>query len=302
MNLINPSVEIIPQKPGLQGIYEQIELAARTCYKSEDAIKYDEEGNSLTAKDFVDKIVNVYKHRSVAEHGTVYLKVPMSIVTNSLAESVWEMLNNNKWTKHDCDSNYYYYTTNYRVLLENDALDILEYLCEPTEYHERRVTVRTKCPISVSREWNRHRSLSISEQSTRYCNYSKDKFGNQITFCIPTTLNIKPKPVQGIDNYVEYIGKSLPIDATQEDAAKLSSFLWVLRNSEAMYLNLIKLGWNPQQAREVLTLCTATEVVYTGFISDWKHFFELRTVPNAHPDIAKLATDLQKQFKKQGLI
>jgi thymidylate synthase ThyX len=77
MKLINSSVEIIPQKPGLQGILENIELAARVCYKSESCIKYDEEGNSLTAKDFVDKIVNVYKHQSVAEHGTVYLKIPI---------------------------------------------------------------------------------------------------------------------------------------------------------------------------------------------------------------------------------
>jgi thymidylate synthase (FAD) len=366
MILINPSVEILPQKSGLQGIYEQIEVAARTCYKSENCIKYEytlegktykgddeytfmpghpetpvpfgsckdtiehlydinpsifSDRTSLTAKDFVDKIVNVYKHQSVAEHGTIYLKVPMSIVTNALAESVWEMLNNNKWTKHDCDSNYYYYTTNYRVLLENDALDVLEYLCEPTEYHERRVTVRTKCPISVSREWNRHRELcktseeevqyfGISEQSTRYCNYSKDKFSNQLTFCIPYWLNLPEGKAYWHDICYrvgctdEGFGETvLPNNPKFEhDCYLVENFLKRIDFSEEGYMDLIKTGCTAQEARELLPLCTATEVVYTGFISDWKHFFGLRAAPNAHPDIKKLAVNLQQQFKSQHLI
>jgi thymidylate synthase (FAD) len=285
MKLIKPSVEILPQKPGLQGIFEQIEIAGRTCYKSDNLIKYDEEGNSLTAKDFVDRIVNVKKHTSIAEHGTVYLKVPMNVVTNSLVESVWEMLNNNKYTKHDCDSNYYYYTLNYRVLLENNALGVLEYLCEPTENHERRVTVRVKCPISVSREWNRHRTFSISEQSTRYCNYSKEKFGNQITFC-------KPYWVQVIEDNND--------NKLYEDS--INWFYNTIDYAEDAYLTMIDNGLKPQEAREVLPLCTATEIVYTGFISDWKHFFNLRTASNAHPDIKALALDLQEQFKNKSLI
>jgi thymidylate synthase (FAD) len=304
MKLINPSVEIIPQKSGLQGIYEQIELAARTCYKSESNIKYDEEGNSLTAKDFVDKIVNVYKHRSVAEHGTVYLKIE---INNRLPiEQFSKLMRLESFYRTDKYSRilsveteyfqYYYVTTNYRVLLESNRLDDLQYLCEPTEYHKKRVTVRVKCPISVSREWNRHKDLcktseeevqyfGISEQSTRYCNYSKEKFGNQITFC-------KPYWIQAIEDNND--------NKLYEDS--VNWFYNTIDYAEDAYLTMIDNGLKPQEAREVLPLCTATEVVYTGFVSDWKHFFELRTAENAHPDIRKLAIELQEQFKQQGLI
>jgi thymidylate synthase (FAD) len=84
---------------------------------------------------------------------------------------------------------------------------------------------------------------------------------------------------------------------------KSKKFLAHLLMSEVDYLEYTtEEGLKPQEAREILPLCTATEVVYTGFVSDWKHFFELRTAPNAHPDIRKLALDLQEQFKQQGLI
>jgi thymidylate synthase (FAD) len=290
MKLINSSVKIVDQKPGLQGIYEQIELGARVCYKSEGCIKYDEEGNSLTAKDFVDKITKVYKHESVASHGTVYLKVPMNIVINSLAESEWDLLSHNHWTKYTCDSEFYYYTTNYRVLLENKLLDVLKYLCEPTKWHERRVSVKVICPISVSREWNRHTSIAPSEQSTRYCNYSKDKFDNQLTFCIPYWLKDELQPVSDY-KYLVSDSDNIP-----------DNFLWMCYNAEVAYNSLLEDGFKPQEAREVLPLCTATEVMYTAFVSDWKKFFKLRTADNAHPDIRKLATTLQLMFQARKLI
>jgi thymidylate synthase (FAD) len=289
MKLINSSVEIIPQKPGLQGIYEQIELAARNCYKSEDCIKYDEEGNSLTAKDFVNKIVNVYKHQSVAEHGTVYLKVygNKSIANaymNNPYSKVVEKLEYedlmNAYGKHT-----YYITTNYRTILENQWENDLQYLCEPTEYHEKRVTVRVKCPISVSREWNRHRTLSVSEQSSRYCNYSKDKFNNEIIFCKP-----------------EWLIKLNSKGYTENNRDSIHRFMYFLETAENSYMYLLDKGLKPQEAREILPLCTATEVVYTGFVSDWKAFFKLRTAENAHPDIRKLAIELEEQFKQKDLI
>jgi thymidylate synthase (FAD) len=285
MKLIKPSVEIIPQKPGLLGIYEQIELAARNCYKSEDAIKYDEEGNSLTAKDFVDKIVNVYKHRSVAEQGTIYLKVPMNIVTNALAESEWDILSHNHWTKYTCDSNFYYYTANYRVILENELLDVLKYLCEPTEYHEKRVTVRFICSRGVSHELVRHRAMSFSQESTRYCNYSKGKFNNELTF-------IKP----------EWLIKLNSDGYSEKNRDSIRNFLYTLETIELSYMYLLEKDLKSQDAREVLPNALKTEVVVTGFVSDWKHFFELRTAGNAHPDIRALALNLQEQFKQMMFI
>jgi thymidylate synthase (FAD) len=299
MRLIKSSVELLPQKPGIQGILEQIELAARTCYKSENNIKYDEEGNSLTAKDFVDRIVNVKKHGSIAEHGTIYLKVRWGRkIANFYYEDKYSQVNA-VMEYEDYINAYgvktYYITTNYRVILEGHREDDLQYMCEPTEHHAKRVTVRVKCPISVSREWNRHRTLSVSEQSSRYCNYSKDKFDNQVTFCIPYWI----KEIKEGEYKVNHEFPSM----WELDYCTEASWFHNLQNCENNYIYLTKDHFcKPQEAREVLPLCTATEVIYTGFMDDWKHFFELRCSENAHPDIRKLAIELQQQFKDKQLI
>jgi thymidylate synthase (FAD) len=277
MKLIKPSVEIIPQKSGLQGMYEHIEKAGRVCYKSENLIKYDDFGNSITARDFVDRIVNVKKHGSIAEHGTVYLKIRGDRkVADVYYGDPYSRVNAHKDYEDFVNvygKNTYYITTNYRVILERHREEDLQYICEPTEYHDKRITVRVICPISVSREWNRHRAFSVSEKSTRYCNYSKDKFNNELTFC-------KPHWMQNIDIH--------------EDAVK-----WLLQSTEEAedaYLSIIDDGFKPQEAREVLPLCTATEVIYTGYTDDWEKFFDLRCANTAHPDIRNLATQLRNMI------
>jgi thymidylate synthase (FAD) len=277
MKLIKPSVEIIPQKSGLQGMYEHIEKAGRVCYKSENLIKYDDFGNSVTARDFVDRVVNVKKHGSIAEHGTVYLKIRGDRkVADVYYGDPYSRVNAHKDYEDFVNvygKNTYYITTNYRVILERHREEDLQYICEPTEYHDKRITVRVICPISVSREWNRHRAFSVSEKSTRYCNYSKDKFNNELTFC-------KPYWMQDID--------------IREDAVK-----WLLQSTEEAedaYLSIIDDGFKPQEAREVLPLCTATEVIYTGYTDDWEKFFDLRCANTAHPDIRNLATELRNMI------
>ena len=137
MKLINPSFEIYEQGPGLESIYEQIELAGRTCYKSKRP-----EGQ--TAKDFVDRMI-ASKHYAMLEHGTVYLKIKSTIITNELLRTedfkAISEYKRNPYSKVVDTGGYAYITTNMRVLQENDWLNDLKYLCEPTEYHERRVTV-----------------------------------------------------------------------------------------------------------------------------------------------------------------
>lgn len=154
MKLIKPSFEIYEQGPGLEGIYEAIERAGRTCYKSKRP-----EGQ--TAKDFVDRMI-ASQHYAMLEHGTVYLKIPFSPSTNKYS--------NNPYSKNIivglepvC-----YITTNYRVLVENRWLNDLKYLCEPTEFHEKRVTVRFTTDRGVSHEFVRHRVFSFAQESTRY--------------------------------------------------------------------------------------------------------------------------------------
>lgn len=280
MKLIRSNFEIVPQAPGLEGLYKQIEIGARNCYKSEDKI----------TDDSAEKMVEFLKNRghySPLEHGTVYLAIPFKYDSAPhTADHAYEYITN-KYSKVNVDKDTLYVTTNYRVLVENGWLEDLKYLCKPTEYHEKRVSVMVTCPIGISREFNRHRTLSVSEQSTRYCNYSKDKFGVEITFVIPEwATNLTP----------EY--KSL--DYSGLDHNELV-FLDSLAHAERSYMTMIRDGAKPQEARDVLPLATATTVMYTGFVSDWKHFFELRTSAGAHPDARAIAIPLKEKFKDLGL-
>lgn len=273
MRLIKPSYSIIEQPPGLEGVYKMIEIAGRTCYKSENNITED------SAKAFVDRMIKS-GHGAMLEHGTVYLDILWNVTSAAFSLQLkLKVLNydNNKYSKVVDVGNHSYITTNLRVLVENGWLDDLQYICEPTEYHEKRVTVKFICPISISREFNRHRANSIAEQSTRYCNYSKDKFNNEITF-------IKPYWYDDVDSYTK------------------NEFDKGLQYAEGYYMFLIDKGMKAQEAREILPLCTATELVHTAFVEDWEHFFFLRDAAPAHPQARELAEPLHKEFIERGLI
>ena len=160
MKLIKSNYEILEQKPGLEGIYEMIETAGRTCYRSQRP-----EGQ--TAKDFVDRMIKS-QHYAMLEHGTVYLKVPSEVVNEGFQfETDWNTLCFNPYTRYNMDCDYYYYTTNYRVIIEHDLQEVLKYLCEPTEFHEKRVTIRFTTDRGVSHEFVRHRVFSFAQESTR---------------------------------------------------------------------------------------------------------------------------------------
>lgn len=265
MKLIESKVEVIEQQPGLEGVYKQIELAGRTCYKSEDKITED------SAKEFVDRMIKS-KHGAMLEHGTVYLEIAEE---DDDAGAVI-FFENNKYSKsvyHE-GLGYYYVTTNMRVLVENGRLDWLRrYQCEPTEYHEKRITARFTCDRGVSHEIVRHRVMSFAQESTRYCNYGKDKFGNELTFIKPHNESVLTGPLEAN-----------------------STFVTAMMQAEQNYLDMLDEGFKPQIARQVLPHALKTEVVVTGFESDWEHFFELRTAGAAHPDMRKLALELQEKL------
>lgn len=163
MKLIEAYTEIIPQASGLEGIYKQIEIAARNCYKSEAFIK---EGS---AEKMVDALIK-RGHGSPLEHGTVYLKIshtsPVADINYMNSMNSIMRYKRNKYSKvtdktEDHFHHDVYITTNYRVLIENEWLDDLKYLCEPTEYHEKRYTVRFVCSRSIANETVRHRSIKL---------------------------------------------------------------------------------------------------------------------------------------------
>lgn len=303
MKLIKPSFKIWNQPAGLEGVYKQIEKVGRVCYKSEDKMTED------SAKPFVERMTKS-GHGAMLEHGTVYLKVTnkgLSLdnydknqVENKYISNPYSKVIFGKYPKYNSyeekleATQEVYITTNYRVLVENGWLDDLKYLCEPTEFHAKRITVHFVCDRGVSHEFVRHRVMSFAQESTRYCNYSKDKFGNELTFIEPCWLE----------------------DYNYKDNTYNQLFIDSLRFAEAHYLDLLKKWddkipdkryktgfrnnpWTPQQARAVLPNALKTELVMTGFASDWNHFFDLRargTTGAPHPQAKELAEPLMKEF------
>lgn len=295
MRIIKPSFEILDQEIGLEGIYKQIERAGRVCYKSEDKI------TETSAKDFVDRMVNS-GHGAMLEHGTVYLKVPNSVVDEGFQFGTnWRTLCLNPYTRYINDGDYYYYTTNYRVIIEHDLQGVLEYLCEPTEYHVKRITVRFTTDRGVSHEFVRHRVFSFAQESTRYCNYSKDKFGNEIIYILPSWVDMKQLGEQNSQELLIQMGSLNNPTYSQEDLNELY-FLFGLASSEIQYFNLIGKGWIAQQARAVLPNSLKTELVMTGFVSDWEHFFKLRDAGSAHPQARELAHPLHMEFLRRNYL
>ena len=232
------------------------------------------------------------KHYAMLEHGTVYLSIGCYYreVTSQGDETyypVCEVTNYeaNPYSKVNYWNGIAYITTNYRVLVENDWLNNLKYLCEPTEFHEKRVTVRFTTSNSIMREFTRHRVFSFAVESTRYCNYSKDKFNNELTFIQPFWVKE---------------------EMSLEEASRYVLFRGLLEDAETTYLNMIKSGMKPQEAREVLPLATKCDMVMTGFISNWEHLCRLRSsfaeTGQPHPDMKALVDPLLEEFVSRGYL
>ena len=144
MKLIKASFLIKEQEETLEGVYKQIEWAGRHCYKSEDKI------TDTSAKEFVERMIKS-GHGAMLEHGTVYLTHPIEHIGSDAYQGIGNKYRDNKYSKVNYDNwGTRYITTNYRVLVENNWLDDLQYLCEPTEYHEKRTTVRFICDRGVT--------------------------------------------------------------------------------------------------------------------------------------------------------
>lgn len=165
-------------------------------------------------------------------------------------------------------------------------------------------------------EFVRHRVFSFAQESTRYCNYSKDKFGNELTFIIPEWLDIEEGHYKYDYSFVDQ--KWMGPNNTEVSYQWLDTnghvwypntdehlFLKSLSDSEEIYFKLLEQGWKPQQARAVLPNALKTELVMTGFVSDWEHFFSLRalgTTGAPHPQAKELAEPLMKEFERRGLL
>ena len=289
MKLIESKVEIIEQEPGLEGVYKNIEKAGRLCYKSEDKIC---EGS---AEKMVENLMK-RGHGSPLEHGTVYLTLKWWQIGKKLKYVF------NKYSKI---RKFKYATTNYRVLVENGWLDDLQYLCEPTEYHEKRVSAKFILSRSIANEFIRHRTISPCQESQRYCNYNLGKFGSEITFVIPEWVKDRINETASYNNNDDLA--RIPYANAVFDSRMLSDkaiSIWLndLTTTESDYLDLVNENLKPEEARSVLNNDCKTELMLTGFTSDWEHFLFLRTAKAAHPDARILANNLRWLLESNSLI
>lgn len=289
MKIIKPAFEIIePTGYTIDDIYKSIELAGRCSHKSEDKI------TETSAKDFVGRMLNM-KHLATCEFGTVYL------YAHSMYDLDIEKYRQNPYSKAIWNNNGHYISTNYRVLVENNWLDDLKYLCKPTEYHHKRYTVKFICDRGILAEFTRHRVFSFMAESSRYNNYSKNKFNNELTFIQPnwveSTIDLTTHRIY------DYLYNETYTDNT---ISPQDRFIMGLQIAESMYLKLVRDGWKAEQARNILPLALKTELYMCGYAEDWEKFFLLRAKKLAtgkpHPQASELVTPLYEEFVARGYI
>lgn len=197
MRIIEPYVVIETPLDGDQ-ILQNIERAARTCYKSEGKATCD------SAPGFVRRLLHQLHHESTIEHEVI--------------------------------------------------------------------TVRFVTDRGVTHEIVRHRLAAFSQESTRYCNYSDNKFGNEVTFIRP------------------------PVSFWHDDL-KYATWQRAMQAAEHAYLALLDAGAKPQEARSVLPNSLKTEIVMTANLREWRHVFKLRTATAAHPQMRQVMQPLLKRLQ-----
>lgn len=330
IKVVNPNVEVWKQEGyDLENIFKHIARCARVCYqstlKNKDENAYDFlvrtifKGHDflgfskINVKDRFERILaqNAYGdvdltslHLSCCEHATVHLKFPTFIP--SAFDRCVNVYSHNKYSRSKNNNGYVYVTTNLRVIIENYAADTLDYIDETPNcpYYIPRPTVCFITDIGASRELNRHRVNSVSEESTRYCAYDKGKFGNGITVAkLPWIPDVDPEDEghdysEGFFNDNEVFDNNVIEEQYTDNWTAVDWFFYGLQVCDLVYRKTRELGWTAQQAREILPLNTKTQVVHTAFVDDWEHWIALRSNQvsgKVHPMMGELAKQLIQQ-------
>lgn len=271
MKIVKSSSSLLIQGPGISGLYKHLEIVGRISHRSEFT------GNS---KEFIEKLKKL-GHWAVFDLGTVYLKIPVTkyfkfrrVIKSPYTKTKWVGLS-------------IYITTNYRVILKNRLEnDIEKFWCDPCKYHHLRVTSRFICSRNIANEIVRHRAFSFIQESTRYVNYSRLKYGAGLEFIEP-----------------EWMKES-------SNTAPKERRLKVWENCESEYMKDIEDGLVPGDARGGLSGDLKTELYMCGYLEDYYDeaevgstekigFFTLRSSKQCHPDLRKLSIDLDKQIREK---
>lgn len=321
MKIIKPSIEIMRHGMETEIITpeQHIEKVGRTCYKSEDKI------TPTSAAKFVGGLVK-RGHEAMIEHFSPIFKVEEDVYAEFLndyeiMQHVVSEVNPKQYlrpfirfsdVRTETDSRYivsgnmrawrdyakacvedfgyipkYMYglvhkfevffpefidmvPENYEDKMSQIAVTDLVGDFEHTMHHD--ITVKFICDRGVSHNIVRHRTASFAQESTRYCNYSLGKFGGEITVIAPSWCD--------------------------EDSIQYSSWKSGCTMAEVAYFDLINDGCSPQEARSVLPNSLKTEVIMTGNLDCWEHFFHLRCASDAHPDIQVVAKMVRDEFIK----
>lgn len=330
IKVVKPSVELWKQDGyDLDSIFKHIARCARVCYQStpknkdENAydflvrtifkghdflnyskINYNDQLERILAQNSYGELDLTSLHLSCCEHATVHLKFPTFIPS---AAAMWEnVYSHNKYSRSNNHNGYIYVTTNLRVIIENYAVNTLDFVDATPNcpYYIPRHTVCFITDIGASRELNRHRVNSVSEESTRYCAYDKGKFGNGITVAkLPWIPDVDPEDeghdyTEGFFNDNEIFYDECIEEQYTDNWNAIDWFFYGLQVCDLVYRKTRELGWTAQQAREILPLNTKTQVVHTAFVDDWEHWIALRSNEisgKVHPMMSELAKQLVKQ-------
>lgn len=307
MKLVNQSFEILEQKDfSLKGIKQFIERCGRVCYKSEDRI------TDTSYEKFVDMLERK-NHARPLEFGTVHLKMPWSNFNNFVGFCISKGFWDSCWIKYNIDrkseDKTVYITTNYRYYKRLKSLrplygyiNIAEFFTEEdNKYYPKRYTVHFITSRGIMDEFRTHVTLSHLAESTRYCNYSKDKFNNELTFVIQDWMeNVRE------GTFDDTLGRDcswFPTDGGDGLCLndKEGCVLGTWNKAESEYLDGLKCGLTPQQIRSVLPLAVKSELISCGFKDAWANFFYRRCAKDAHPMAREIATSLEDKFKEMGM-
>jgi thymidylate synthase (FAD) len=284
MRLVKPSYQILAASNHYELPYNYdnpnnlIEIAGRTCYKSEDKI----------TKDSSEKFVQMLKnngHNAMIEHSWELrfystLDLPKYKFLNFMQiDFIGTVVAGNVRAFDE-------WNWEYKDKFSGVSSLMLDQISKEKRWDMYSVTVKFICDRGVTHELVRHRPPGFAQESTRWCNYSQERFGNHLSFIIPVWLN-------------EYIteGEYSNLDL---ETINTEAYHWFksMIDSELDYNNLVTRCWIPGRARSVLPNSLKTEIVVTADLAEWQHIFKLRTAPNAHEQMREIMIPLQEDFKK----
>ncbi len=352
MKFIKPKFEIIEQQYNketlIEDMFKHIEICGRTCYKSENRItdkSYEDFVNTLTKSEHgamlehgtvyltiplgtpVDDPQYMWKHDIVS----FFSKNKYSIVKEKIINETVDVEIKGYGMRTQASAHFYFITTNWRVIVESKDKSIVKYfsnnfhiekeslkdsvlqwMTPPTENHEKRYTVRFTYHLAVARDINRHRVHSIGEESTRYCNYSKQKYGKELNIIEPIWFTDDEKEIihskrdhMSFKDMCDMISKGTDYPAMEQVD------YWLFANMACEYaymMNTTQFGeknWTAQKGSLILPLDTKTESIHTAFASDWCHFFNLRalgTTGAPRPSAKEVAVPLMLEFIARNYI